>query len=457
MSNKANSAVAGKSYTGRASDYRMHEAKLYPNSFNDNDNYVDIANMIALTTIIEDIDTPFLEVTLNLVDATSFIELFKLNGGEKIVMQLSRKAPSLGADGEYDPNGDGVDEKWNLELYITEIRDLIRESNTKQYFTLVCTTIETYRNASRVLNRPFKGSVADIIKTIITSDLSSKKNKIETDSVGTVSGIFPNIRPIQAVHWLSSSSFDNSTPFFFFASAKNGLIYRSYDSILTDKVHNTYEFSPYFKEAANSGKSYFEQQKKILNISSPLNIDKAANIAHGAYSSNVHVLDVSNKSYVQSQYTYNAKDMLKLNKFAPYNQPKDIPFDLNDQSSASSHFIAKNAGAYADADAVNISGPSGLALLKARAYRNNLEYMTQVIDINGDFNLSVGAIVDLTVIRVGDSEFAKADEEVESNIMVDEMASSKYIATRIVSTFNGEGFFQTVTVQSDSSAIKLSA
>ena len=82
--------------------------------------------------------------------------------------------------------------------------------------------------------------------------------------------------------------------------------------------------------------------------------------------------------------------------------------------------------------------------------------MTQVIDINGDFNLSVGAIVDLTVIRVGDSEFAKADEEVESNIMVDEMASSKYIATRIVSTFNGEGFFQTVTVQSDSSAIKLS-
>tara|TARA_R110000765_G_scaffold9493_4_gene29615 strand:+ start:3662 stop:5023 length:1362 start_codon:yes stop_codon:yes gene_type:complete len=453
MSKKNNSVVAGKGYTGRASDYRMHEAKLYPNSLNDNDNYVDISNMIALTTIIEDIDTPFLEVTLNIVDATSLIETFTLNGGERIVIQLNRKAPSLTDTGEYDPNSDGVLEKWNLELYITEIRDLVRESNVKQYFTLVCTTIETYRNASRILDRAFKGSVADIIKTIITNDLSSTKSRIETDSVGTVSGIFPRIRPMQAIHWLSSSSFDNSTPFFFFATAKDGLTYRSYNSILNDEVHNSYEYSPYFKEQGDSGKSYFEQQKKIINISSPLNIGKAANIARGTYSSNVHVLDVSNKSYEQRQYSYSPEDMRKLNEFAPFNQPKDMPFDLNDQSGASSHFIAKNTGAYADAD--NISGPTGMPLLKAAAYKNNLEYMTQVININGDFNLSVGALVDLTVIRVGDAEYAKADEEVESNIMVDTLSSCKYMATRIVSTFDTEGFFQTVTVQSDSSAIKL--
>ena len=454
MSNKANSVVAGKSYTGRASDYRMHEAKLYPNSFNDSDNWVDIRNMIAKTTIVEDIDTPFLEVTLALVDATSFIELFRLNGGERIDIELMRKAPSPGPEGEYDPNGDGVLEKWNLELYITEIRDLVRESNTKQFFTLVCTTIETYRNASRILDRAFTGSVADIIKTIITSDLSSAKSRIETDSVGTVSGIFPRIRPMQAIHWLSSSSFDNSTPFFFFATAKDGLTYRSYDSIVNDEVHNTYEFSPYFKEQADTGKSYFEQQKKITNISSPLNIGKAANIARGTYASNVHVLDISNKSYDQRQYSYNAEDMQKLNAYAPFNQPKDIPFDLNDQASASSHFIAKNVGAYTDAD--NISGPTGMPFLKAAAYRNNLEFMTQVININGDFNLAVGAIVDLTIIRVGDAQFAADDEEVESNVMIDTASSCKYIATRIVSTFDGEGFFQTVTAQTDSSAIKLS-
>ena len=453
MTSKTNSLVTGKSYTGRASDYQMYEARLYPNSENDSDNYVDISNIIAKTQISEEINTPFLEVSLDIADATGIIETYKINGGERINLLLQRKAPTADDDGKYDPDGSGVYDRWELELYIAEIADLIRNDNTMQFFKLHCTTIETYRNASTVLERPFTGSIADIIKNIIEIDLGSKKSNIENNSVGSVSGIFPRVRPMVAIHWLSSSAFDNGTPFMFFATAKDGLTYRSYSSMLNDKVYMDYDFSPGFKEEMNTGPSYFEQQKKVISISSPLNIAKAANIARGTYSSNVFTLDISNKSYDNVKYSY-GDDMLKLNKFSPFNQPKDIKFDLNDQSSASTSYVAKNAGAY-DGVTGNASGAAGLASLKAQSYISSLDYMTQIIQVNGDFNLTVGKKVSLTVIRVGDSKYVQADEDIKSNQMVDTFTSCNYLVTKVVSTFDSIGFYQAVTLKSDSSAIEL--
>ena len=203
----------------------------------------------------------------------------------------------------------------------------------------------------------------------------------------------------------------------------------------------------------NTGPSYFEQQKKVISISSPLNIAKAANIARGTYSSNVFTLDISNKSYDNVKYSY-GDDMLKLNKFSPFNQPKDIKFDLNDQSSASTSYVAKNAGAY-DGVTGNASGAAGLASLKAQSYISSLDYMTQIIQVNGDFNLTVGKKVSLTVIRVGDSKYVQADEDIKSNQMVDTFTSCNYLVTKVVSTFDSIGFYQAVTLKSDSSAIEL--
>jgi len=441
-------AVDGASYTVDSKSWRIIEAKLMPNN---SINELDIKSQIAEIRISESLFNPIIQVNLMVIDTNSMLEVYKLNGGEHIKITLDRRPPPE-AKSTFDISADGDYEKWEYDFVVSEIYDVSRTDPSKQIFYIRAMTPEFFHNASKVLDRAFTGSPAQIVSKIIKSDLNSKKHNLDIDSKGTVSGIFPRIRPLEAVVWLSKSSFDNGTPFFFYASSREGLKFTSYENLLKDKEKPfaTYVFKPGFK--AKEDDIYEEKLYRIQSFSSPLNIGKAINILSGVYASNMHVVDASTKTYRKFNYKHNFDKMQTLNNFKPYNQPKVID-SLTELPSSRTLYMAKNDMAFADAD--NLHGPSGEAFLKSISYRNSLGYITLTLAVDGNFNLQPGMIVKIEAIRVGEREFVEEDPDQNQNMMRDELMTGNYMITDIDSEFSAKGFTMSLTVQSDSSAIDL--
>jgi len=439
---------SGENYTLDSMAYRLTEAKIQPNNSN---NELNIKEQVVRIDIEESLFNPIVQVQLLIVDTTSMLEKYKINGGERISIIVDRKPPPT-AKTSFDIQKDGEYEKWEYKFIVSEIYNVVRNDPNKQFFTIRAMPEEFFHNASKVLDRAFTGSPAQIVSKIIKSDLKSTKYNVNIDSKGTVSGIFPRVRPIKAITWLSRSSFDNGTPFFFYASSREGVQYTSYDKLLKnkDKPFATYVFKPFFEEKDDA--VYEEKLYRVRSLSSPLNIGKAANMLLGVYASNMHVVDTSTKSYLKFNYKHNNDKMQTLNKFKAYNQPKSIDA-LNEMASARTMYMSKNEMSYAEAD--NLYGPSGAAYLKSVSYRNGLSYIKHFLQVDGNFNLQPGMIIKLDVQRVGDRKQVEEDADQAQNMMRDELMTGNYIITEIKSRFNDDGFTMSLTVQSDSSAIDL--
>jgi hypothetical protein len=439
---------SGTDYTLDSKAYRLTEVKLTPNN---SSNQLDIKDQVVRIDIEESLFNPVVQLQIIIVDTTSMLEKYKLNGGERIKLTVDRKAPPT-AKTTFDVQTDGEYEKWEYDFAVSEIYNVVRNEPTKQFFTIRAMPLEFFHNASKVLDRAFTGSPAQIVSKIIKSDLKSTKYNVDIDSKSTVSGIFPRVRPFKAITWLSKSSFDNGTPFFFYASSREGMQYTSYENLLKDKEKPfaTYVFKPFFE--AKEDDVYEEALYRVRSLSSPLNIGKAANMLTGVYASNMHVVDTSTKSYRKFEYKHQPDKMQSLNEFKPYNQPKDIDA-IDEMAGARTLYMCKNDMSYADAD--NLYGPSGATFLKSVSYRNGLGYIKHFLQVDGNFNLQPGMIIKLDIQRVGDRKQVEEDPDQKQNMMRDELMTGNYMITEIKSRFTDDGFTMSLTVQSDSSAIDL--
>jgi hypothetical protein len=439
-----NKNTPGQSYTRDPHSFILNVLELQPNVAA---NYLNIAALVNQIDITEGISSPFINVRIKLTDAaSSIIETYKINGGERLRISLQRKEPPI-ADNDFNKK----DCEWLLNLRITAITEVSKKSTVRQHVTIEATNEEAYHNASTVLDRSYSGSPADIVASIIKSDLKSTKNDLSPNSQGIISGIFPNRRPIPMIKSIQANCFDDGTPFFCFTTAKKGMRWISYAELLKQKPYCTYTFLPYIMNTDND-EEYVERLYRILSMSGDYNMSKIKQMARGVYASNVKVLDPSTKSYTNNTYVYD-KTIKKLNKFAPYNQPTDLN-DLTTNTQARNLHILKNKKAYKKTD--NLYGPSGNATTKSFAYSNALNFLTQTIQIPGNFNLEVGMIIELSVKRVGgtipgDNKNEKDADIIQEALQKDRFLSCKYLITGLQSTFTEDsGFNMLVTLQTDS-------
>ena len=432
MSNKGTSrALPGSSDSLTPSSYSIRAIEITTNA----GLTIDISNLVNKFEIQESIDSPFLNVVLVIVDATNFLEEHKLSGNEKIFIHVSRS-----------PNSNLQDpQAFKLTLKIAEIFGYVRLEPTKQFYRFRCVSQHVYNDQTKILSTGFRGTIGDLVHRI-TRDLEIKNKSIETSSKSIIKGVYPSIKPLEAIRWLMRSAYDNGTPYYFYETAKEQEVqFKSYNTLIGLDPYDFYEFRPGFKNSIGTKEYYDEVRRRIISIDGDLNMGQLYPIAKGAYSSTLHTLDIATKTFKKQTYSYKGK---KINANKPFPEDKifNKTYDTLDEST--NYYISLNSKAFNDVD--NYHAPTDISLNRYESHLRTIDFQSLNIFLSGDFELSVGQLIELKFIKATDPQHLDTDN------LRDKYLSGQYMITRITHVFDEE-FKQRVTIKRDSLGVDLNA
>lgn len=433
MSSKGTSRIYGS--TGDSvvpGSYTLDYVYLYTNKGIE----LNIENLVNNFYINESLDTPFLDMNIQIVDGTNLLEEHQLNGNEKIKMLIKQS-----------PLSDKLDStKWELNLRVSEVYGYVRTLPSKQFYNLKCTSEHMYLNSAKVLRRSFQDTIGTLIKKICR-DIKIKPKFINESSKNVIKGIYPSIKPIQAANWLMRNAFEDGTPFYFYETVLNGIHFDSYKSFIDKEVYKTFDYKPQIEKSLGSDESFDEISKRVRKITGPLNMSQLSSVNQGAYGATLFTVDIATKEFKESFYTYDKN--LKLNKNQPFNTNHKI-FDreYNQLYESKNHYVSLNSKAFKQG---NYHTPLDQTLLINEAYLKNINFNVLQITIPGDFELEVGSKINLEVVKATTSEHLG-----DAASMKDKYLSGTYLVNAISHVFNEE-FIQMVEIKRDSLGVDINA
>jgi hypothetical protein len=433
MSSKGTSRLFGS--TGNSvvpGSYTLDYVYLYTNKGIE----LNIENLVNNFYINESLDTPFLDMNIQIVDGANLLEEHQLNGNEKIKMLIKQS-----------PLSDKLDPiKWELNLRVSEVYGYVRTLPSKQFYNLKCTSEHMYLNSAKVLRRSFQDTIGTLIKKICR-DIKIKPKFINESSKNVIKGIYPSIKPIQAANWLMRNAFEDGTPFYFYETVLNGIHFDSYKSFIDKEIYKTFDYKPQIEKSLGSDESFDEISKRVRKITGPLNMSQLSSVNQGAYSSSLFTVDIATKEFKESTYTYGKN--LKLNKNQPFNTNHKI-FDreYNQLYESKNHYVSLNSKAFQQG---NYHTPLDQTLLINEAYLKNINFNVLQITIPGDFELEVGSKINLEVVKATTSEHLG-----DAASMKDKYLSGTYLVNAISHVFNEE-FIQMVEIKRDSLGVDINA
>lgn len=416
--------------------YKRDFIRLYPNGtydpvglFGENAaKYFDIKQLVTDFTITESLNQHSLMCTMNVLDGLNLLEELQLEGDEFIVMQLSKDTP----EGKI---------KTRHTFLISDIVNYVRPKPGLQTYQLICVSEHAYLNQLMSLNRKFEGNIGKLVKNILFQDLKQHNNigQIST-STHTVKGIYPSLRPINAIRWLMRNAFDNGYPFYFYETfqhednntSKGKLYFSSLKELANASVVAEYEHKPYYQDInPMDEKDQIEQRKKILSISTPTESSVFNQLKKGAYGSTYSSIDISTKEYViDREYRYDDSFVVEDNKFRSYKKaPKFLEKQLEEFVDAKSYNASLNSlsfsgySNYHDATSENIQNASSKKACMEASQIN--------VNVCGDPRLRSGAKVRLKIPKSKD-----ADLKGFTRGYVDNNKSGVYIVYDIEHKFN---------------------
>ena len=421
---RVNSKLANGSEALVPSSYNLAEVILTP-SKGEARNITDLVGQISIR---ESLYAGSLQCSINILDAANVLEKLKVVSGEVLDLLITRRL----AGGETD--------KYSHTFRISEVSSYAKLKPGTQTYVFKCISEHAYMSQLKTISKPFNNVPGQLIKNICTDELKidPKELSINTETKQTITGVYPRMRPMYLINWLTRRSYDNGSPFFFYETLGQGIHFDSYENIINKDNYNEFVHSPSVSSTPG-GDEYNKQLKnKILKISTDLNMSKYIDAAAGAYSSTLHTLDIAQKTYKKTTYEYGKDLMLNKNGVLPSN----LVFDdraIESHRESTNFYVSLNTSAAGGGS--NYHAPSDSDILSANAYIENMDGTVLTIDIYGDFKLCVGMVITCNVIKSVESTKEKRGK--------DKYLSGKYVVTSIDHRFEDEYIMQ-VLLKKDS-------
>ena len=422
-------------YASTPRSWFLAEANLFPHNKVDGNEHFDIRNLITDIQIIEDINSPFLEAEISVGDTFNLQEKLGLCGGEKLFLNIQRNQK----DGK---------KTYKHNFYISEVYNFKKSGTARYTYVLKLHSNHLHLNQLQTVQKPFKDTLGGTIKKLFKHELQVPEGSlnISTNNSGIVKGIFPRLRPVHACYWLMRQSFDDGTPFYLYETLQKSTVhFKSYKELASVKPskQRKYKYKSFTDTQKETPEGYEEERIMITKMSSP-DYGKSSLMAtgSGAYASTLHELDIASKSYKKIRYSYEKNKLIKLNDHKPFTKTKKLDKELHELNESKQFFISKNSKAFEDLG--NYYSAADVQFSKAIAHLENLNYVKQEVILPGDFELSVGHLMHVSVYR---------NEEGSDGAGIDKEQSGDHLITRIVHMF-GDEYNMDMTIQKDSSERK---
>ena len=383
---------------------------------------IDITNSILGIDYYEDILSPCITMTIDLMNAYSIFNGLPIRGGESVAMEIETVFGNFRLDGE-------------KAMFVTKLSGLDAQRKSES-FTLHLTSKEALQNETvrcceKYNNANINTHVENILKKVLQT---TKIGKIEQTS-NTYSFIGNNKKPFHILTWLgpkSISAYSKSgnsgkeakgTSGFLFYENIDGFNFRSIDSLVSNtQIQNSssdkenipkYTFDGIGAIQANDLNNNF----KILNYNYEKNIDLMKSLRVGMY---------VNKTYFYNMYTqeldiykYRLKDELG-DKTLGGNESIAISEQFGDSITrilvrASDHGTLDSKGTFTQ------SGRDNADMAKSFSRYNLL--FTQALNMNVpcNINLKAGDIIYAQFPKMEAGSSKEVDSEQSGNYLIKEL------------------------------------
>jgi len=428
------SAKTSKGSAVTPASYETVSVKLTMND----EQTVEIKSLVSEIIINESLFNASIKVDLKIVDGFDLFQKSHLSGGEKINIKIKRK----------DNNKNSDKNKFDITCYIADIFDHSKPKPGIQFYRLSCLSEHAFISNIKSISRSFNGNANALVRDICVNDLKfTGKTNFADKNLPAISGVYPNLKPLDAITWLLRNSDDEDTPFFFYETLQEGLQFNSYNDLSSGEVYKEYNNTQFFRNEFET-KEYFEEaSSKIIEMTSDLNMCKFNQIKNGAFSAVVHSVDISNKKYTINNFNHEASNKVKLNKFKGF--AKNIKFDdtmLNEGYNSKEFFISTNSKAF-ESGKLNYHEKIKDSISGKNSCFQNMRFMSLDLELYGDFKLCPGKLINLKIAKSTDENIMESNQR---EGMIDNLLSGVYIIGSVAHVFDGNEYRCDIGVQKDS-------
>lgn len=408
-------------YSGK---YKIHECAIIIPPANEAGvaETIDIKNILTTLTIYEDLFSNYLTGDVVIEDPHNLLAKMPIIGQEYLKLTYTDEYP------ETSP-------KIDIFFNIVGIngRTLVGERN--QVYQLRLASLEAIKNNNTTISKSFKGNTSDVAFKIFKDYLDSGKNMSTDASRNEVKFVAADWTPFQTINWLAQRSvdrFENKGGFLFFET-RFGFNFSSIHQMVQQPSMGHYVFTPANLAATKKG------TRRIINYSVLSSFDTLEKMQDGSLGSTVHSVDYTSKTYKthKTDYkTYYLRSPHLENTHDKYGKPTWMyPAPINPENREVT--LSQSSWIYDNVESNFVDQWYSSYLMSIRQF----ETQRMSIEIEPDFDLSVGDVIDVT-IPDAIATTASRDE--------DKLLSGKYLITAIRRTFRLDHEIMVLEISKDS-------
>lgn len=189
-------------------------------------------------SIYEDLFSPAMTGYVMVTDSVGFIEQFNINGFNFIEVSFNKV---------------GVDDKQKFVriFRVYKIGERFQSSRSNESYAIYFCSEEMFLSEQTKITKAYPNKTIDeVVLSILRDTLKVSPKKIGNieKTKGYTSFIVPNIKPFEAISWLSIYAQPSETQYkgadMLFFENRDGYNFRSIQSMVTDTPYNSYNYSP---------------------------------------------------------------------------------------------------------------------------------------------------------------------------------------------------------------------
>ena len=274
--------MSGIQYAG---EYEIKEARIFSSS----GNIIPLESLLVGIELFENVFSYAITGSITLLDTNSVVLNLPIIGQEYLSLKIS--TPLVNPQ-----KNDIIDFTENVfSIYKIDTRI---EGEQAEVVKLHFMSPEGLRNNRTRVSKSYTNSIDKIVTDVIQNEryLNSKKDVFVEGTVGVRKIIAPNSRPYIFIKKLSTEavSLEHGSPYFLFYENKDGIHFRSLDSLYAQSVVSEYNTGDFFHQNSSGTvvKNVMEDYGRSISHQIIESNDMISNIRGGLLGSNIitHVI-----------------------------------------------------------------------------------------------------------------------------------------------------------------------
>jgi len=395
---------------GTARDYELKSLDL----INSSGKLVPLMPQLVELEIHQSIDAPTMFGTLVLVDGQDIFNSFYINGNE--ILRVKIDQPSLNMPIEKD-------------FKIFKVTDRKHNNNSGSMYVMHFCSPELVDSNSKAISKAYTGKrYSDIANDIFKNILKPKKiNRVE-GTTGAFDVIIPGYRPLEALNWLASRSYNgtSSTNFLFFEN-RDGYEFVSLQTLYAQKVikNLVYDLKS-VNDKPNSSSDIKRNRNSIEKIEILHDFDILATNNKGGFASKLMTVNLFNQEFKYYDYSLEKIQSTLLNKNMP----------VNDKSLVRSYFAFYKTHVMTSDVKAEKENAVDKWLMPRQMHSAMLDNFALRVVLPLDITTKAGDIV-----KIDMPKFVAADA---TGKKLDEFRTAKYLVRSVSHVFKQKGTGDTV-------------